>query len=170
MSATPSANAPAGIGEVPRLPDGALAHPLGQLLPTAYPGVGVLVEPQQRRVIATQPFPAGATVMCLEGRETEAPTKYSVQIGSALHLDPYDLIDDAAQMHWRGWMFLNHHCEPNAALRDRTLVALRAIDAGEGVTFDYNTTEWDMAEPFTCHCGSAHCVGVVRGAKHRVAP
>lgn len=169
MSATPPSRSPVDVGESPRLPDGAIPHPLGPVFPTASPGLGVLVEPQQRRLVATQSFSAGATLLRLEGRDIAAPTRYSIQVGAAMHLDPFDLFDDAARVQWRGWMFLNHHCEPNAELRDRTLVALRTIDAGEGVTFDYNTTEWDMAEPFACHCGSARCVGVVRGGKHRGA-
>jgi hypothetical protein len=38
------------------------------------------------------------------------------------------------------------------------------------VTFDYNTTESSMASPFDCHCGSALCVGLVRGADHLTPP
>lgn len=149
------------------VPEGAQAHPLGHLWPTATAGVGILVESGQRRVVATAAFSAGATVMRLEGRATDVPTRYSVQLGPAEHLDPFDLLDEQARLQWRGWMFLNHSCEPNAVIRDRALVALRDIVEGEGITFDYNATEWDMAEPFACHCGSPRCVGVVRGARHR---
>jgi len=28
------------------------------------------------------------------------------------------------------------------------------------------TTEYDMAEPFACHCGSPRCFGTIRGFKH----
>lgn len=137
------------------------------LLPTACPLLGVLVEPQQRRTVATQPIAAGVEILHLDGRETDTPTRYSVQIGPGLHLDPFDLLVPEEQVRWRPWMFLNHHCEPNAVIEGRSLRALRDIAAGEGVTFDYNTTEWEMAEPFACHCGSARCVGVVRGRKSR---
>ncbi len=148
-------------------PEGAQTHPLGHILTTATAGVGILVEPAQRRVVATAAFSAGATVMRFEGRASDTPTRYSVQIGPAEHLDPFDLLDEQARLQWRSWMFLNHSCEPNAAVRDRSLVALRDIADGEGITFDYNATEWDMAEPFACHCGSPRCVGLVRGARHR---
>lgn len=140
------------------------------LLPTASPLVGVLVEPHQRRVVARAPIPAGIEICRLDGRETESPTRYSVQLAPGRHLDPYDLLDPDELVHWRYWMYLNHHCEPNAMLDGRRLVALRDIAAGEGVTFDYNSTEWEMAEPFACHCGSARCVGTVRGAKYRDRP
>mmetsp|Transcript_54869 Transcript_54869/g.151924 ORF Transcript_54869/g.151924 Transcript_54869/m.151924 type:complete len:288 (-) Transcript_54869:102-965(-) len=45
------------------------------------------------------------------------------------------------------------------------LVALRSIAPREALTFDYHTTEWDMASPFTCLCLAPGCVGTVRGYK-----
>lgn len=140
------------------------------VLPTACPLLGVLVEPQQRRAIAVQPIAAGSEILVLDGRESDTPTRYSVQLGPGLHLDPFDLLHPEEQVQWRPWMFLNHHCEPNAVLEGRTLRAVRDIPVGEGVTFDYNTTEWEMAEPFACHCGSPRCVGQVRGKKFAARP
>ena len=61
---------------------------------------------------------------------------------------------------------MNHACEPNAAIRGRGVAAIRPISAGEEVTFDYNTTEYDMAAPFACRCGSQRCRGQIRGFKH----
>ena len=43
---------------------------------------------------------------------------------------------------------------------------MRDIAEGEVVTFHYCTTEYDMASPFDCQCGSARCMGVIRGARH----
>jgi hypothetical protein len=65
-----------------------------------------------------------------------------------------------------GWRFINHSCEPSTALRGSTLVALRDLAPGTEITFDYNTTEWELADPFPCHCGGVHCVGTVRGYRH----
>jgi hypothetical protein len=48
----------------------------------------------------------------------------------------------------------------------REVFALRDLAPGELVTFDDNTTERELATPFECRCGSAACVGVVRGAAH----
>ncbi|MEY5032012.1 MAG: Phosphoribosylformylglycinamidine synthase [Planctomycetota bacterium] len=64
------------------------------------------------------------------------------------------------------WRFLNHSCDPSAAVQSRSLIALRPIAAGEQITFDYTTTEGSMAEPFTCLCGASGCVGTVRGFAH----
>lgn len=138
----------------------------GATLPTDCELVGVLVEHEQRRLIAVRPIRAGTSIFQLEGRETTVATRYSVQVARDVHLDPDDVAYPMDRVRSRSWMYLNHHCEPSAWIHERVLVALRDIAPGEGVTFDYNTTEWDMASPFDCHCGSAHCVGRVRGAKH----
>jgi hypothetical protein len=63
------------------------------------------------------------------------------------------------------WCFLNHACAPNARVDTgaRRLVALRDIRRGDEVTFDYLTTEWEMAEPFECGCGAEHCRGGIAG-------
>ncbi|MFM7280471.1 MAG: SET domain-containing protein-lysine N-methyltransferase, partial [Planctomycetia bacterium] len=52
------------------------------------------------------------------------------------------------------WLFLNHSCRPTTAVRGRELIALRPIAPYEELSFDYETTEWHMAEPFTCRCGN----------------
>ena len=49
---------------------------------------------------------------------------------------------------------------------NRVVVALRDIEAGEAITFFYPSTEWDMAQPFECGCGSTQCIKVVKGAKY----
>ena len=44
----------------------------------------------------------------------------------------------------------------------RVLTAVRTIQPGEQISFDYNTTEYEMASPFRCHCGQ--CDGIeIRG-------
>jgi hypothetical protein len=154
-----------------------LPLPAGATLATDCPLVAVLVEPEQRRLVAVQPIPAGAFICRIEGRETPAPSRFSLQVGRDRHLDPDDARDPLDRVRRRFWRYLNHHCEPNAVIRDFALLAIRDILPGEGVTFDYNTTEWDLADPFACHCGSDACVGTVRGARHltpaqraRIAP
>lgn len=141
-------------------------HPAGAILSTDCDLVGVLVEQDQRRLIAVHDIAAGTRIISLRGRETTVATRYSMQIGRDTHLDPDDVATPLERVRQRQWMYLNHHCQPNAWITERTLVALRDIPAGDGVTFDYNTTEWDMASPFDCHCGSRECVGTVRGGKH----
>lgn len=60
--------------------------------------------------------------------------------------------------------FINHSCDPNLGLRSQiTLVALRDIEAGEEVCFDYAMTDCTPYDEFECHCGLAACRGTVRG-------
>jgi hypothetical protein len=46
------------------------------------------------------------------------------------------------------------------------IIARRTIAAGDELRFDYNTTEWELAEPFGCNCGAPTCVGVAMGFAH----
>jgi hypothetical protein len=60
--------------------------------------------------------------------------------------------------------FINHSCDPNLGLRGQiTLVALRDIEAGEEVCFDYAMTDCTPYDEFECCCGTAACRGTVRG-------
>ena len=58
---------------------------------------------------------------------------------------------------------MNHSCEPNCVIMGRTrIVALRRIEAGEEVTFDYSTNVgWDGFS-MRCRCGTKGCRKVVR--------
>ena len=42
----------------------------------------------------------------------------------------------------------------------------RPLTAGDELTFFYPSTEWDMAQPFTCSCGApdGRCKGWIAGA------
>jgi hypothetical protein len=46
------------------------------------------------------------------------------------------------------------------------VISLKPVEFGQDITFNYNTTEFDMAEPFACRCGSARCAGRVQGFRH----
>ena len=141
-------------------------HPPGALLRCASDFVGVLVTQDGRHLIAVRPIAAGTTIFPLIGRERKTPTRYSVQVGPALHVDQKSAHDITDVVHRFFFRYMDHHCEPTTVIRGREVIALRDIAPGDGVTFNYNTTEYDMAEPFRCRCGSAQCIGMVRGARH----
>ena len=109
-------------------------------------------------IVATALIRAGSLIFTLDGVDVKEPSKYTLQIAAKRHLDPL-------QSRWR---FANHHCAPNAGidLRQRAMVALRDIDPGAEVTFNYLTTEWNMSAPFRCDCGARHCPGVVAGYRY----
>lgn len=58
--------------------------------------------------------------------------------------------------------YINHSCDPNAGLRDDLeMVALRDIQAGEEVFFDYSTTMSERSWTMPCRCGSQLCRGEI---------
>jgi len=144
-------------------------HLPGAVLATDNPLVGVLVEQSERRLIAVQSITAGTILFRIEGFESRTPSKYSVQIGRDRHLDQRGARDATDRVRRFYWRYMNHGCEPTTRIVDREVVALRDIAPLEAVSFDYNTTEYDMAEPFQCRCGAPSCVGLVRGARHLTA-
>jgi len=105
-------------------------------------------------VFVLQDFTKDEVVMKLEGKEVDYPTQTSIQIGTGKYLESEPN--------------LNHSCSPNVYIdyEDFTLRALRSIRSGEEVTFDYNSTEYDMQAPFKCLCGEENCRKIVKGFKH----
>ncbi len=60
--------------------------------------------------------------------------------------------------------FINHSCNPNAGLSGQiALVALRDIQAGEEVCYDYAMTDGSPYDEFTCQCGEPTCRKRVSG-------
>ena len=60
--------------------------------------------------------------------------------------------------------WVNHSCEPNAGLRGQvTLVAMRTIERGEEICFDYSMADGCDYDEFTCHCGVPSCRGLISG-------
>ncbi len=143
-----------------------LAHPPGAVLHCHSDLVGVLVTRDWRRLIAVRPIAAGKKVFMVTGRETPIPTRYSIQVGPSLHLDQDDSHDANEVVRRYPWRYMDHACDPATLIRNRAVIARRDIAPGDAITFNYNTTEYDMAEPFRCHCESALCVGLVRGARY----
>ncbi len=142
------------------------AHAPGALLRCDSDLVGVLVTHDWRRLIAIRPIKAGKRIFVVEGHETATPTRYSIQVGMGLHLDQDRLHDMNEVVRRYFWRWMDHDCDPSTVIRNRAVIARRDIEEGEGITFNYNTTEYDLAEPFRCRCQSALCIGTVRGAKH----
>lgn len=65
---------------------------------------------------------------------------------------------------------LNHSCEPNCGLLgSQLLVAIRDIEVGEELSFDYAMCDASDYDEFTCLCGTQACRGIVTGADWRNA-
>ncbi len=89
-----------------------------------------------------------------------ALTIESMQIDDGVHIEATD--PDALEN------YLNHSCKPNGYIefRDLTYRALSPIESGEELTFNYKTTEWNMAKGFQCLCGHNGCYGHIIGFKY----
>ena len=58
----------------------------------------------------------------------------------------------------------NHSCEPNLGFFGQIgLVAMRDIDAGSELTFDYAMSDGSPYDEFDCHCGNVNCRGKMSG-------
>nr|WP_033262762.1 SET domain-containing protein-lysine N-methyltransferase [Amycolatopsis vancoresmycina] len=121
---------------------------------------------REYRLVTNQAVPARALLFTLEGDVTATPTRYTVQLDAHSHVDmPAGCpLEDVLDRYY--WRFMNHACEPTAVIRGRSVLSLRPIPAWSEITFHYASTEYDMAEPFTCRCGAAGCDGTIQGFRH----
>jgi Proteins containing SET domain len=112
-------------------------------------------------LVAAKNFRRDETILKIPGRVVDAGILWDrggsfadncIRFGPETYLDPRD----------GPGRFLNHSCEPNAAVRKTNnqlfLVAAQSIDAGDEVVIDYSTTLgdddiWTMR----CHCGRKSC-------------
>jgi hypothetical protein len=106
---------------------------------------------------STQSFQPGDIISAFSaaGVFTE-PSYLTVQTGDDTHIT---LLPEFLQ-------YINHSCSPNmffdtAAMQ---LVCLTPIVPGDQFTFFYPGTEWKMAQPFECRCGTPACISKIDGA------
>ncbi len=64
--------------------------------------------------------------------------------------------------------YINHSCEPNVFFNTAAmqLLCIAPLQPGDEFTFFYPSTEWEMAQPFVCNCGSGECLQLINGASH----
>ncbi len=118
---------------------------------------------------ATRAWKAGETICALDGIAQAYPTHYSIQVAPTEHLvPPLRAVADGDIEDYYRWCFINHSCAPNVYIdtATRTVVALADLAPGDELRYDYETTEWNMVEPFACDCGALSCRHHVRGFKH----
>jgi SET domain-containing protein len=110
-------------------------------------------------VYATRSFPQGALVLEVHGPLVRQRSIYTIQIARDLHLLPRPPAK-----------YLNHSCDPNLGVKTNSkglpdFYALRDIETGEHLTYDYAMTEvvleeMEMGRPrVPCGCGTANCRG-----------
>ena len=113
----------------------------------------------QKSLHATVSFSPG-DVICpfTAGTIQDHPTYLTVQTATSKHIT---LMPEFLQ-------YINHSCAPNVFFDTTSmqLICLRPLQPGDELTFFYPSTEWDMAQPFVCNCGSEECLQLINGASH----
>ncbi|NCI48253.1 SET domain-containing protein-lysine N-methyltransferase [Sediminibacterium soli] len=104
-------------------------------------------------------FDEGDVICDFEGqRMLDTPSYLTVQVGENRHI----------LLHPEFLQYINHSCAPNVFFDTSAmqLIALKAIQPGDELLFFYPSTEWDMAQPFDCFCGTPQCLHRIQGAAH----
>lgn len=115
--------------------------------------------------VAVQRIPAGSVVAAFGGsvavrdeidQLSDERRARSMQVEDRLYLEAAGEPEDADRV--------NHSCEPNCGMRgSNVLVAMRDIEVGEWLTFDYGTCDGSDYHEFECVCGAANCRGRITG-------
>jgi uncharacterized protein len=111
-------------------------------------------------VVATRPFRAGEVIADVDGvalrLDEIVDDEYCLWITDELY---FDMVD---QTRW-----INHSCSPNGEVHtdvddqgtvSASIVAVRDIDAGEEISYDY---EFPAEHAIPCQCASPECRGLI---------
>ena len=127
--------------------------------------------------VTLKQFNPGEILGQASGKILDVPDMHTIQV---LHMKHLDVRGSGIEM-------ASHSCNPNCrcmiinlSLDDKTaslaneganvgsfmlsLIAIKTIKIGEAPTWDYETTEWELSSPFTCHCGNNVAVAYVEDA------
>jgi SET domain-containing protein len=115
-------------------------------------------------LFADEPIKKGELILRMSGRRvSEARLDALIARGKLRIDDPFEIAEGEYIMLDAIPLAINHSCAPNAGIRDKdNLYALRAIKAGEELSYDYSTMvgrsapgerDWHMR----CSCGAPAC-------------
>ncbi|XP_037548842.1 histone-lysine N-methyltransferase ASH1L isoform X3 [Nematolebias whitei] len=93
---------------------------------------------------------------------------YCLNLDSGMVIDSYRMGNEAR--------FINHSCEPNCEMQKWSvngvyrigLFALKDINSGTELTYDYNFHSFNTEEQQVCKCGSESCRGIIGGKSQRI--
>ena len=109
-------------------------------------------------IFTKKPIKKGQYVCRLKGKTFYR--KYNEQTDRELGANWFGLGKDV----WVDPVFplshINHSCDPNLGMKGKIMFyALRDIQKGEELTFDYSISEEEMSWRMRCRCGSKKCRG-----------
>jgi SET domain-containing protein len=118
-------------------------------------------------MFAARPIKKGETVCFMDGEKISlSEVKKRYEAGRLRLADPLQIGEEIYLDLYKPYVLVNHSCNPNAEIINKNkLVAIRDIERGREITFDYSLTEWSNDfwpgddRWFECHCGSALCRG-----------
>ena len=97
---------------------------------------------------ATAPMTEGQVVHnLLPAIVCEEPTKTSIQIEEGVHVE-----NEIGK-------YVNHSCHPTCEIKDAKIIALKNIEQGQEITFDYGKNENTITSPFVCNCCNKPILG-----------
>jgi hypothetical protein len=109
------------------------------------------------RAVSLIDLPSGALFARITTATPSKKAYSSVQVSENSHIELNSEL-----------VYINHSCKPNLVF-DMAKFEVRVHDGrelkkGDGLTFFYPSSEWEMAQPFECGCGEKECLGTIRGA------
>jgi len=112
-----------------------------------------------RSLVAVRPIQINETILSFQRNFVDISTNKTLRIDAYTHQLSSDT--EAPEN------FVNHSCAANAYIdfSDISLKALRGILAGEEVTYNYFTSDWDDEDVFECACGASECKKHIAGFK-----
>ena len=116
---------------------------------------------------ATRMIKKGERICLMQGEEISVQElRRRYEAGEERSTDPLQ-VDKTVYIDMEArYVSINHSCDPNAAIIHRNeLVALRDIQLGEEILYDYSATDWPSDEYWDgydawvmpCRCGTSSC-------------
>lgn len=90
----------------------------------------------EKGLYATKYYSLNSIIFELKGEILSEPTRESIRIGENAHIiDSYGI-------------YMNHSFEPTCKIVNNCVIALKDINIGDELNFNYNESEENMANPF----------------------
>jgi len=125
--------------------------------------LSVITKKNEKQLITNCKLKKGTLIFNLTGDICSHASKYSIQIDQNKHIDvPKGKMEDPLYC----WAFLNHSCTPNTYIKNKQLIAITDISPKSELTFNYNTTEYKISNPFKCNCSHKNCRKEINGYKY----